>query len=157
MATKDTPGVVAPPPLIFLGFLVLGGVLDWLLPLAPSVPLGRETAWIIGGVLILAGIALIVGGVTNFVRAGTPVPTREPTAALVTTGVHGFSRNPIYVSMFSMYLGIGIAARSPWILLLVIAVALIIRYGVVAREERYLTRRFGDDYTSYKTRVRRWL
>ena len=85
------------------------------------------------------------------------MPTNVPTRALVTTGIHGWTRNPIYVGFFLVYLGIGIAARSPWILILTPPLAVTIRYGVVAREEVYLERRFGDAYGDYKMRVRRWL
>jgi protein-S-isoprenylcysteine O-methyltransferase Ste14 len=59
--------------------------------------------------------------------------------------------------MFLVYGGIGIAAQSAWILILMLPLAITIRYGVVAREEAYLERRFGDVYRDYKTRVRRWL
>jgi protein-S-isoprenylcysteine O-methyltransferase Ste14 len=90
-------------------------------------------------------------------RAGTPVPTNEPTRALATTGMHGWSRNPIYVGMFLIYGGIAVAARSPWALIFTLPLAITIRYGVVAREEAYLERRFGDAYRDYKSRVRRWL
>jgi protein-S-isoprenylcysteine O-methyltransferase Ste14 len=75
----------------------------------------------------------------------------------VTTGIHGWSRNPIYLGMFLVYIGIGIAVRSPSIVILTLPLALIIRYVVVAREEAYLERRFGDTYRAYKARVRRWL
>jgi protein-S-isoprenylcysteine O-methyltransferase Ste14 len=85
------------------------------------------------------------------------VPTNEPTRALVTTGVHGWTRNPIYLGMLLLYLGIGMAARSAWTLILAPPLALTLRYGVVAREEAYLERRFGDAYAAYKARVRRWL
>ena len=85
------------------------------------------------------------------------MPTNEPTRALVTTGVHGWSRNPIYLGLFLLYGGIAFAARSPWALILTLPLAITIRSGVVAREEAYLERRFGDAYRSYKARVRRWL
>jgi protein-S-isoprenylcysteine O-methyltransferase Ste14 len=75
----------------------------------------------------------------------------------VTRGIHGWSRNPIYLGMFLVYGGIGIAVRSPWILILLLPLAATIRYGVVAREEAYLERRFGAAYRHYKARVRRWL
>jgi protein-S-isoprenylcysteine O-methyltransferase Ste14 len=75
----------------------------------------------------------------------------------VTTGIHGRSRNPIYVGLFLLYTGIGFVAHSPWILILLLPLALLIRYGVVAREEAYLERLFGDAYRDYKARVRRWL
>ena len=113
--------------------------------------------WIIGGLLILVGLALFAAGIRNFLRAGTPVPTNEPTRTLVATGIYGWTRNPIYLGMFLVYVGIGIAAQSPWILILTLPLAITIRYGVVAREEAYLERRFGDVYREYKTRVRRWI
>ena len=75
----------------------------------------------------------------------------------MTTGIHGWTRNPIYLGMFLMYGGIGMAVRSPWILILALPLAIAIRYGVVAREEAYLERRFGDAYRDYKARVRRWV
>jgi protein-S-isoprenylcysteine O-methyltransferase Ste14 len=85
------------------------------------------------------------------------VPTNQPTSALVSTGVHGWSRNPIYVGLFLIYVGVGLAVRSVWALILTLPLAITIRYGVVAREEAYLERRFGDVYRDYKRRVRRWL
>ena len=113
--------------------------------------------WIIAGLLILIGIAIFAAGVRGFSRAATPVQGTRPTAVLVVTGIHGWSRNPIYLGMFLVYFGIGIAVRSPSILILTLPLAVIIRYGVVAREEAYLERRFGDAYRDYKARVRRWV
>ncbi len=75
----------------------------------------------------------------------------------MTTGIHGWTRNPIDLGLFLVYGGIGVAARSPWILILALPLVITIRYGVVAREEAYLERRFGDAYRDYKARVRRWL
>jgi len=112
---------------------------------------------IVGGALILIGLALATAGIRNFSRAGTPVHSIKPTRALVTTGVHGWTRNPIYLGMFLIYGGIGVAAQSPWILILTLPLAITIRYGVVAREEAYLERRFGDAYRTYKAHVRRWV
>jgi protein-S-isoprenylcysteine O-methyltransferase Ste14 len=85
------------------------------------------------------------------------VPTIEPTRVLVTTGIHGWTRNPIYLGMFLVYGGIGVAAQSTWVLVLTLPLAILIRYGVVVREEAYLERRFRDAYLDYKRRVRRWL
>jgi protein-S-isoprenylcysteine O-methyltransferase Ste14 len=155
VADGGTAGVIARPPLLFLAALLLGFVSDRLLPLpGPRTDLVH---WIIAGSLILIGLALAAAGIRNFSRAGTPVPTNEPTRALVTTGIHGWTRNSIYLGMFLVYGGIGVAARSPWILIFALPLAITIRYGVVAREEAYLERRFGDAYRDYKARVRRWL
>jgi protein-S-isoprenylcysteine O-methyltransferase Ste14 len=150
-----TAGVIARPPLMFLGALLLGLLAGWLLPL--PVPGAGLVYWLTGGALILLGLLLAAAGIRNFSRRGTPVPTNQPTRALVTSGIHGWTRNPIYCGMFLIYTGIGIAMRSPWVLMLELPLAIVIRYGVVAREEAYLERRFGDTYRGYKARVRRWL
>jgi protein-S-isoprenylcysteine O-methyltransferase Ste14 len=150
-------GVIARPPFLYLACLILGLALDHLLPLPLTLPGAALLQWTAGGGLIVVGVAIVVAGVRNFTRAATPVPSNQPVRALVTTGIHGWSRNPIYVGMFLLYAGIGIAARSPWVLILALPLVIILRYGVVAREEAYLERRFGDAYRDYKARVRRWL
>jgi protein-S-isoprenylcysteine O-methyltransferase Ste14 len=152
-----TAGVIARPPLLFLAALLIGFVLDRLLPLPFPVPGIGLAHWIIGGSLILIGLALAAAGIRNFSRAGTPVRSIKPTRALVTTGIHGWTRNPIYLGMFLLYGGIGVAAQSPWILILTLPLAITIRFGVIAREEAYLERRFGETYRDYKARVRRWV
>ena len=153
----DTAGVITRPPLLYLAALLIGFVSDRLLPLPYPVPGTGPVHWIVGGLLILIGLALAAAGIRNFSRAGTPVRSIHPTLALATAGIHGWTRNPIYLGMFLIYSGIGAAAQSPWILLLTLPLAITIRYGVVAREEAYLERRFGDAYRTYKARVRRWL
>jgi protein-S-isoprenylcysteine O-methyltransferase Ste14 len=156
----ETAGAIARPPLLFLAALLLGFVLDHLLLLPFPVARIGSFHWIsaiIAGALILTGIAVCAAGIRNFSSAATPVQGTKPTRTLVTTGIHGWSRNPIYVGMFLVYGGIGLAVRSPWILILALPLAVTIRYGVVAREEAYLERRFGDAYRDYKARVRRWL
>jgi len=145
------------PPFLYLACLVLGFFLDRLLPLPLTFPELTFLCWTAGGGLILIGVAIMVAGARNFSRAATPVPSNQPVRALVTTGIHGRSRNPIYVGMLLLYAGIGIAARSPWVLILALPLVIILHFGVVAREETYLEQRFGDAYRAYKARVRRWL
>lgn len=154
---SGTAGVIARPPFLFLGTLLFGLVADRLLP-PPFVIAGGDAArWALGGLPIIAGLALATAGIRNFSRAGTPVPTNEPTRALATGGIHAWTRNPIYLGLFLLYAGIAVTAASPWALILMLPLSLTMRYGVVAREERYLERRFGDAYRDYKARVRRWL
>jgi protein-S-isoprenylcysteine O-methyltransferase Ste14 len=152
-----TAGVIARPPILFLTALLLGLASDRLLLGPFTTTAGDRVHRAVAGSLILFGVALAAAGIRNLSSAATPVPTTEPTRALVTTGIHGWSRNPIYLGMFLVYGGIGIAARSPSMLILMLPLAITIRYGVVAREEVYLEGRFGDAYRDYKTRVRRWL
>jgi protein-S-isoprenylcysteine O-methyltransferase Ste14 len=153
----DTAGVIARPPLLFLGALLLGLASDHLVPWPFAVPAGDWGPGIIAVALIVIGLTLGITGIRNFSRSATPVPTNQPTRALVTKGIHSWTRNPIYLGIFLIYGGIAVAARSPWALILTLPLALTIDYGVVAREEAYLERRFGDAYRDYKARVRRWL
>jgi protein-S-isoprenylcysteine O-methyltransferase Ste14 len=150
-------GGIRRPPFLYLGCLVLGFALERVLPMPLSNPQTTSIYSIAGGTLILIGVAIMAAGARNFSRADTPVPSNQPVRALVTTGIHGWSRNPIYVGMLLLYAGIGTAARSPWVLILALPLVIILRYGVIAREETYLERRFGDAYRDYKARVRRWL
>lgn len=152
-----TAGVIMRPPFLFIGALLLGFVLDHVLALQFPLPRSDLIHRIVASCLILTGITVFVASVRNFARAATPVPGNQPTRVLVTNGIHGWSRNPIYVGMFLVYCGVGTAVRSPSILILMVPLAITIRYGVVAREEAYLERRFGDTYRDYKACVRRWV
>jgi len=157
---SGTASVIARPIRLFPAALLLGFILDRLLPLPFAIPRVGLVHWIsavIAAALILLGMALFAAGVRNFSRAATPLPTNQPARVLVTTGIYGRTRNPIYLGFFLMYVGIGIAVHSAWILALTLPIAVAIRYGVVAREEAYLERCFGDDYRGYKARVRRWV
>jgi protein-S-isoprenylcysteine O-methyltransferase Ste14 len=149
--------VITRPPVLYLAGLLLGFALDRVLPLPLGLPVTAVMQWIAGGGLILIGVAIVSAGIRNFSRAATPFRSDQPVRALVTNGIHGWSRNPIYVGMFLVYAGIAIAARSSWILILALPLAITLRYGIVAREEAYLERHFGDAYRDYKARVHRWL
>ena len=151
---RDTAGVVVPPPLLFAGFLAAGFLLD---AIWPTALLGYPWRFWVGGLLVLPGLLLMTAGVSRFKRAGTNVPTYRPTTALVTCGPYRYSRNPLYISLFLVYAGIAIVADNLWILALAVPLFLVMRYGVVAREERYLERKFGQAYLDYKAAVRRWL
>jgi protein-S-isoprenylcysteine O-methyltransferase Ste14 len=152
-----TAGVVGRPILFFPTAILVGLALDRLLPLPFAIPEADGVPWIVAGSLILIGLVLFAAGVRNFSRAATPLPTNQPARVLVTTGIYRWTRNPIYLGFFLVYGGIGVATQSPWVLILTLPLAVTVRYGVVAREEAYLERRFGDAYRDYRARVRRWL
>ena len=153
-STKDHAGVIARPPVLYLGCLLAGLVLDILWP-APIVPSAIQ--FTVGPVLIVLGLVLAAAAMARFRAAGTTVPTSEPTTAIVTNGPYRISRNPIYVALSLIYAGIGITVDSPWIVGLLVPLLVVMEYGVIRREERYLTDKFGDDYRDYKAAVRRWL
>jgi len=151
---RDTAGVILHPPFLFLGGIAAGLLLDRLWP-AAMLPGGLQYG--LAGALILLGVGLFAPAALRFRRAGTNIPTNRPTTALVTDGPYRYSRNPIYVALVLAYTGIAIAIDSAWVLGLVAPILVVLRYGVIAREERYLERKFGAAYVAYKSGVRRWL
>ena len=153
---RDTPGVIAPPPLIFGGIFLLALAIDrTLLGMGFSLP--DEARTIAGGLCGFAGIALILVAAVQFRAARTAIEPWKPTTAIVTTGVFGFSRNPIYLGMAVGYAGLGLLADSVLALVLLPLALLIMQYGVIRREERYLETKFGNSYSDYCRNVRRWM
>lgn len=150
----DNPGVIAPPPLIYAGALVLGLVAKRSLPV-PFLPRGLSRA--LGWPLVVCGLAIGLLGFREMSRAGTNVDPYEPTTAIVTEGPYRFTRNPLYVGMTLIYAGITARANSLPAILLLLLVLAVMRRGVIEREEAYLERKFGDEYLRYKDRVRRWI
>jgi protein-S-isoprenylcysteine O-methyltransferase Ste14 len=88
---------------------------------------------------------------------GTSPDPRKPSTALSTNGAFAYSRNPIYVAMTGLYLGISLIINSLWLVLFLIPTLFLMQWGVIVREERYLSAQFGEAYTEYTQRVRRWL
>jgi len=129
----DNPGAAVRPPRLYLGALVVGIVLDYFLPLASSL---APSVRALGVVPAGAGLALALWSFRRFSAAGTNVPTVQPTMAVVTDGPYRFTRNPIYVGMTLLYLGLALMASSPWALVLLVPVLLVMELGVIRREER---------------------
>jgi len=153
--TADTAQVVVRPPLAWGLAVVVGLALNWLVPLrflSTNLPAG----WL-GAVVFVFALALFAWAVVTVTRAGSNVPTNLPTTTVVDSGPYRFTRNPIYLSMFLALIGLAVALDDLWLLIMLMPFALAIRYGVVAREEAYLERKFGDVYRGYRSRVRRWL
>jgi protein-S-isoprenylcysteine O-methyltransferase Ste14 len=151
---RDTAGVIAPPPLIYLAGLAIGFVIEALLPGA-SVP--GAVRWVGGGVFVLAGSALLASFNRSFERKGTAVEPWKPTTAIVTTGPYRLTRNPAYLGMALVYVGIALLAGALWALVPLPFVLVVVDRAVIAREERYLERKFGPEYLAYKAGVRRWI
>ncbi len=154
--SDDTAGVIAPPPLLYGAALAGGIALDFLLFRMPTglpaaVRFGLATA------CVLAALVLIGGALTGFRRAGTPAEPWQASTAIVTDGVYGYPRNPMYVAMTLFSGAIALAADSLITLLVLAPLLFVVHYGVVLREERYLERKFGDAYRRYKLAVRRWI
>lgn len=151
----DRSNAVVRPPLA-LALAVLGGlVAERLIPL-PFLPESVPRIWAGSAVLVL-GLALGAWAIATLRQAGTRVETSKPTTAIVSRGPYRVTRNPIYLGMLAILIGLAIALNTAWLLVALVPFYLIIRFGVIAREEAYLERKFGDTYLSYKSRVRRWI
>jgi protein-S-isoprenylcysteine O-methyltransferase Ste14 len=134
--------------------LALGWLLGRLVPLPlPAVP---WAPWL-GGALVVAAFCLAGAALRHLWRAGTAVDPYRPTRALVCTGPYALSRNPLYVALLALALGVALLLAQPWCVLALLPAQMLLRFGVVAREEAYLHRRFGAAYARYVATTRRWL
>jgi len=155
--TKENPdsaGAVAPPPLIFGVPLAAALYEDTSHPLPVMSP---RFAMITGVVIILAGLIVLFAAFVQLRRARTTIMPYRPTTAIVDSWPFSFTRNPIYVALALIYIGIAVFFNTLWPFLLLPLVILVMQRGVIEREERYLEGHFGSDYADYKSRVRRWL
>ena len=151
---QDSPDVIAFPPLLYAATLVLGVLLDFLRPIHPFP---TWPARVLGALVLVASMALAIAGRRAMSRAGTNIDPRQPAVVLVTTGPFRFSRNPLYLALTGLYVGVALLINGLWTLLLLIPLLFVTQQGIVRREERYLERKFGEEYRAYKNRVRRWI
>jgi protein-S-isoprenylcysteine O-methyltransferase Ste14 len=152
--SPDNPGVRVPPPVLY-ALAVLGGYWlnrRWPLPVGGGLYIG-----VLASMLTLCSLALTVSSVGNFRRSRTSIVPIRPATTLVIAGPYRFTRNPMYVGMAALTVALGLFMKTWWPVLLLVPVLLIVRLFVIAPEERYLQRRFGDDYVRYMRRVRRWV
>jgi protein-S-isoprenylcysteine O-methyltransferase Ste14 len=148
-----TAGVIAPPPLVYGVPLACGLVLQYWYPVA-VVP--HRVAASLGIACVLLGLVALPAA-RAFRRAKTSPRPWRPSTALVTTGPYRFTRNPMYLGMTLVYAGVAIWVNAIWPLLLLPLALVVMQVGVIAREEAYLERVFGDAYREYRRRARRWL
>jgi protein-S-isoprenylcysteine O-methyltransferase Ste14 len=112
---------------------------------------------VVGGCLLVVSGAFARWAFLTMRDLGTSANPRKPSAALATTGPFRFSRNPVYVAMTGLYVGLAFLVNSVWPLVLLVPLLMLMEWGVIRREERYLSEKFGDAYSVYKSNVRRWL
>lgn len=153
----DTAGVIAPPPLIALAALMLGLLLDRLLPAyVLTVLLSLPERIVIGAILLAVSAGLAIPALLAFRAAGTHVEPWKPSSAVVTDGIFAWLRNPMYVGLIVGLAGLSVLLASDWTLVMTAVVAPVLHFGVVKCEERYLEAKFGNAYRGYKARVPRY-
>jgi len=151
---NETSGVLLPPPVVYFVFLLAGYWVDKYLPL----PFINTNMSFIAGISIIV-LSFILFGVVllEFSRLKTSVDHRKPTNAIITTGAFRYSRNPIYISMVMLCIGISFLINSLWGFVATLLASIIITKFVIIKEETYLERKFGESYLQYRKAVRRWL
>jgi protein-S-isoprenylcysteine O-methyltransferase Ste14 len=150
----DRPGVIFPPPLLMLLALVAALALHYFLPLPIAT---RALAVALGAAFSVFGIGIAAWGRITLVKGGTNVNPYKPTTSIISGGPFAFTRNPLYVGLQSLFIGLSLLVGTWWGLVLFVPAFLVLHYGVVLREEAYLERKFGQVYLSYKSKTRRWL
>jgi protein-S-isoprenylcysteine O-methyltransferase Ste14 len=150
--SADNPGVIARPPLIYLGAFLIAVVCHWIWPM--RIVDGAPWA---GLALVGLGVATAVWGRRTMRAAGTNINPAQPAITIVTNGPFQFSRNPLYLSLTVVFLGLTLAVNTWWGVVMLVPLVVVMHRGVVAREERYLDAKFGETYRQYRSRVRRYL
>jgi protein-S-isoprenylcysteine O-methyltransferase Ste14 len=150
----DNPGVIAFPPLIWL----VNAVISVVVHLFIRVPImSYHICLVCGIVFIVLAPTLALWAMRIMKAAGTNVLPSEPALTVVRNGPFRFTRNPIYLALCLLQIALGFFLNDWITLLFVVPLGLIFHYGVVIREERYLTAKFGEPYLQYKREVRRWI
>lgn len=154
---RSNPGVHFPPPFLFAaGFLLALALERWAFSFrfgAGSRPATLLTGWL----LLAVSASLVLWAARTFSRAQTAIMPFKPASRIVTSGPYRFSRNPMYVGLTLMYVGLSLLMRLVWPILVLPLVLLALFALVISREERYLGDAFPVEYAEYRRHVRRWL
>jgi len=152
--TEPGAKVRVPPPLVFLGMILLGVALRH-----TAGPLFHAYDWarVAGIVLVLASLGMGISARRHHVRTGQDPAPWKPSPELILQGPYRFTRNPMYVGLTGVQIGLGLALNNIWICLLAPCALAIVHVTAVLPEERYLLERFGEGYQSYLSKARRYL
>ena len=153
----DRARLIAPPPLIAVICILLGFAAKNFLSPLPLFATKNDLQVGVGASLVVFGIIIVASCRRAFVKRGTHPNPYTPTKAIVTNGPYGLSRNPIYIAFLLIVLSFVLFTNSLWFIGSAILTFLLLHFGVVKREEKYLHVKFGDEYDDYCQRVRRWI
>jgi protein-S-isoprenylcysteine O-methyltransferase Ste14 len=151
---EDSAHILAAPPFFFIIPLLIGVVLEYLIP---KKIFSTVASIIIGLIFSWASLPFFILSLKSFFKSKTTFDARNSTTSLVTRGIYKISRNPAYLSLVLLYIGISFLINSVWILILVVPAFYSIQKFCIEREEKYLEGKFGDQYLAYKKQVRRWI
>lgn len=153
---KDHAGVLLPPPVIFAAIFFIAWFLQKFLSINNTL-MEKDATKFIGIIFFLLAVYLGMRGVARFIKTGNTLMTMKPASSLQQEGMYKFTRNPMYLGLISAYLGFTCFFGNWWHIILLPVLIIIMQEYVIKREEKYLERRFGEDYKSYQQKVRRWM
>jgi protein-S-isoprenylcysteine O-methyltransferase Ste14 len=156
LPNKDGAKVRFPPPLVFLGAIIAGVIVQRMAtPLSLQVAAGIRVA--AGVVILVCGTSLVISARIWFTRTGqSPIPWK-PTPELILRGPYRFTRNPMYVGVTLFVVGLGLTLNDIWISLFAAPALLVVHFIAVLPEERYLAEKFGESYRNFHAQVRRYV
>ena len=155
-AKKDHPGVYPPPPLFYVLIFLSSILLQNQFPFSRA--LFETTLFLILGVVFISiGIIMLLPALIKFFKTKNTLITIKPANSLQTSGIYSISRNPMYLGLLSLYIGIAFFIGNYWTFMLIPIVIFVVTYFVILKEEKYLDRAFGVDYNAYRQKVRRWI
>ena len=157
MSNKTAPdkaGVIIFPPLLYVLFLVAGILFSYFFP---HQILSFPVALSLGLFIFVIGFATLFTAANLFVKSKNPVNPSGSTQLIISSGIYKYTRNPMYVGLTIIFIGISLIFNAWVSFILLIPLLVIVQKGIIEREEKYLTRKFGNQYLSYKSKVRRWL
>lgn len=155
--TRDSPGVYIPPPIIYILIFLLSFLLQGSFTIKKAFFFHSRIANIFGLLIIITGLIFAIPALRQFLKSKNTIVLIKPATSLQTSGIYSVSRNPMYLGLMFQYLGMACIFGNWWTLFLLPILIIIINYRIIIPEERYLTRAFGDEYTKYQKRVRRWI
>jgi protein-S-isoprenylcysteine O-methyltransferase Ste14 len=154
---KDNPGVFVPPPLFYVLIFLISFFLQVYFTIRRAFFFHSRIANILGLIFILTGLFFAVPAVRQFFKSKTSIVPIRPASSLQTSGIYAVSRNPMYLGLLFEYLGLALIFGNWWTLFLIPVLIALIHYRVIRPEERYLSRAFGESYSEYRKKVRRWI
>jgi protein-S-isoprenylcysteine O-methyltransferase Ste14 len=155
---KDNPGVFIPPPLFYVIIFLLSFILQGYFTIRSAFFFHSMIASIIGIIIFIAALMIFaVPAVRQFIKSRNTLIPFKPATSLQTNGIYSVSRNPMYTGLLFQYLGLALIFGNWWTLILFPVLIVLVQYLIILPEERYLMRAFGNSYSDYKNKVRRWI
>lgn len=156
ISRRDHAGVYVPPPMIYVATFFLSIGLQQIIPI-PFAWLATEASHTAGWIMLSAALMFLLPAFWRFAVSRNTLITVKPARSLQTAGIYALTRNPMYLALLVMYTAIAFFKGNTWTFLLVVPLMLVVQSYVIRKEEQYLQREFGEEFTRYKSNVRRWL